>query len=334
MKLCERVSDDRLWETLEHIAIETVTAGGMAAMGYYRSAWAKQFSLDEEKKNPSTIADLQATSTILRTCHTLLSPIAGKLLCGLSYFGEESTYDDYLRENLSDDVMNRKHPPKRFFESHENVLRVIFDGIDGTKNFNNGLPLFCSAVAILIDEQVRVSAIYDPMHHQVYSALLPGPLDNPEHGASASAWQVSSGNRIDLVKSQKSQQPQLLSKESVAIHLTRSHPDKLNEFAGPQGGSKESMLQRLARSSGGIYALGSGIVAMNEVARGGIGAFVNNITNPWDVAAGEVVVRACGGKVTDLAGNPIRYSSEKPISVVAAKGHLHQQILDILAGKP
>ena len=332
MKLWERITQDSLWQNLERIAIETVTAGGMAAMGYYRSAWAKQLALDEEKKNPSTLADLQATSTILRTCHTLLSPIAGRLLCGLSYFGEESTYDDYLRENLSDDVMNRKHPPQRFFESHENVLRVIFDGIDGTKNFNNGLPLFCSAAAILVDDQVRVAAIYDPMHHQVYSGVLPGPYENVEHGASAFAWQIATGNRIDLVNSSKEREQKDLKKESIGIHLTRSHPDKLDEFLGSWDPDKGSMLQRLAQSSGGIYALNSGIVAMNEIARGGLGAFVNNITNPWDVAAGEVVVRACGGKVTNFEGHPIKYASENPISVIAAKGHLHNSVKDILTG--
>ena len=76
------------------------------------------------------------------------------------------------------------------------------------------------------------------------------------------------------------------------------------------------MLERLAVASGGIYALNSGIVAMTEIAKGGLGAFVNIITNPWDVAAGEVIVKACGGKVTNFENEPIRYASIDPISVI------------------
>jgi fructose-1,6-bisphosphatase/inositol monophosphatase family enzyme len=92
------------------------------------------------------------------------------------------------------------------------------------------------------------------------------------------------------------------------------------------------MLQRLALASGGIYALGSGILAMADVARGALGGFVNIITNLWDVAAGEVLVRACGGKVTTFEGSPIEYTSANQISVIAAKGHLYKEIYAHLLG--
>ncbi|NJN99544.1 MAG: hypothetical protein HC875_38310 [Anaerolineales bacterium] len=93
-----------------------------------------------------------------------------------------------------------------------------------------------------------------------------------------------------------------------------------------------SMLERLADAAAAIYAQNSGVVAMADVARGALGGFVNVITNLWDVAAGEVLVQACGGKVTDFAGQPIGYASVEQTSVVAAKGHLHAEILSILAG--
>ncbi len=262
-----------------------------------------------------------------------MSPIAGELLAGLSYLGEETTHDEYLREHLSDDVLKRKHAPQRFFESHENVLRVIFDGIDGTGNFNRGLPLFCSAAAILVDDQVRVSAIYDPIHHQVSSAVLPGPYENPERDATASAWDVATGNRVDVVADAKKQVINPLNKEAVAIHLTRSNPDKLKEFVGTQEGQEDTMLERLAGACGGIYAINSGIMAMKEITRGAFGGFVNIVTYPWDVAAGEVLVRACGGIVTGFDGNPVKYEKPGKISVIAAKGHLHEGLKDVLKPK-
>jgi len=71
MKLWERITKDSLWPALRQVAINTALSGGMAAMGYYRNAWETQSSFDAEKKNPSTEADLQATSAILRTCDSL-----------------------------------------------------------------------------------------------------------------------------------------------------------------------------------------------------------------------------------------------------------------------
>jgi myo-inositol-1(or 4)-monophosphatase len=336
MKLCNQITQDDLWPQLEQIAIKTVTAGGLAGMGYYRDAWAEQVSLNDQSANPSTMADLQATLGILRTCHSLLSPIAAGIPCALSYLGEETEHDDFLRHHLSDAVMSAKHIPDRFFKSNENIIRVIFDGIDGTNNFTRGLPLFCTAAAILVDDQVRVSAVYDPIHHEVYSATLPGPYENPESGAQASGWQVASGNRIDMVSEAKKAQQKalkLLNMEAIGIHLTRSkkNSDKLKEFLEIKKADEKSMLWRLAVGFGGIYALNSGIVAMVDVARGALGGFVNIVTNPWDVAAGEVLVRACGGIVTEFNGDAISYSSNKKVSVVAAnKKHLHDRIMEKL----
>lgn len=202
MKLWERIEEDHLWAELEQIAIHTVVAGGNASMGYYRGAWFQQVNLEGSMKNPSTMADVQATATILRMCDSLLSPMAGELNCALSYLGEETGKRE-LRQNITDRIDRRIHSPDRFFSNHENVMRVIFDGIDGTSNFDRGFPIFCSALAILIDDQVRVSATYNPIHHEVYSAILMGPYDAPDSRSSASAWRIATGNRVNLADAAK-----------------------------------------------------------------------------------------------------------------------------------
>jgi hypothetical protein len=85
--------------------------------------------------------------------------------------------------------------------------------------------------------------------------------------------------------------------------FTLSHPGKLREFVGSDHG--ESMLERLTASVGTIYAMNGGVFAMAQVARGVLGGFVNNITN---LAAGEVLVRACSGEVTDFDGHLTDYT--------------------------
>jgi fructose-1,6-bisphosphatase/inositol monophosphatase family enzyme len=336
-KLCERITAGGGWSHLQQAVIQSATTGGMAAMGFYRqaSSWpAGLATLDQEDKNPSTLADLQATSQILHTAHTMLSPVASRLSCGHSYLGEETRYMPWFQENLSSDIFAKVKPPDEFFTEQENVLRVIIDGIDGTGSFTRGLPLFCSAVAILVDDQARVSAIYDPIHHIVYSALLAGPYAEPTAHVEAWAWQVATGDRINLTERAGQEPAKALREEAIGIHLTRNqrHRPKRQAFLGIHPPHTTSMLERLADAAAAIYAQNSGIVAMADVARGALGGFVNIITNLWDVAAGEVLVRACHGQVTDFAGAPIAYASTEQTSVVAAKAHLHTQILGILAG--
>jgi myo-inositol-1(or 4)-monophosphatase len=71
---------------------------------------------------------------------------------------------------------------------------------------------------------------------------------------------------------------------------------------------------------------------MTEVARGAFAGFVNVTTNLWDVAAGEVLIKACGGKVTDLEGKPIDYARFGEVSLLAAKREMHPRLLQLVQG--
>jgi fructose-1,6-bisphosphatase/inositol monophosphatase family enzyme len=334
LHLCERINED-MWEILQQAVIHAATAGGMEAMSYYRLPINEQADFpgqDKENKNPSTIADMQATSAMLHTLDLHLSPIARKLGCSLMFLGEETKYQSWFERNLDKRIFERIHSSESFFIDQDNSLRVIIDGIDGTGSFTRGIPLFCSALAILVGNQPRASAIYDPFHNVVYFAVLTGPYENPTAYGKAIAWEVATGNRIDLTQMAKkvSENPRELKKEAIDIHLSRTQRHKLHEFLEIPPSQSSSMLERLALRCGATYAYNCGVVAMADVARGALGAFVTNVTNLWDVAAGEVLVSACRGTVTDFDGRPISYSTFNNPSVVAAKKHLHPLILDIL----
>lgn len=340
VRLCERITAQGYWSHLHQIVIQAVTTGGMAAMGFYRQPlfWPENLAqTDQDDKNPSTIADLQATIQILQSFDPPLSLLcrADQLNCGLSYLAEETKYLAWFRHHLDAQVVTKIQPPEHFFARQENVMRVIVDGIDGTGSFIRGLPLFCSGAAILVDDQPRVSAVYDPIHHVVYSAVLSGPYEQPTASREAWAWQIATGDRVDLAARAAQAASKPLVEEAVGIHLTRSkrNQHRRKEFLGIHlPANSDGMLERLADGSGAIYAINSGIVAMADVARGAMGGFVNIVTNLWDVAAGEVLVKACGGQVTDFAGAPMNYAVTEPVSIVAAKNHLHSQLLTILAG--
>lgn len=324
-----RISNiDGMWEKLEEIVIQAVIDGGITAMGYYRNARKRQKDLEKDKRNPSTIADINATMSILRTVDSFFKPISSQLDCDISYLGEETVYKDFIEKDIGISLYGKILCAEEFFRSKENSLRIIIDAIDGTANFSRDLPLFCSAVAIFVEDQLRASAIYDPIHNVVYSGLLPGSYNTPENFASAWAWHVSSGERNNLI-SEDDDGVFDLKNEALAVHFPRNNDAKLSEFIDPNRHSR-SMLHKLCSKFGGIYTLNSGLFAMAEVASGGIGGFLNITTHPWDIAAGEVLVRACGGKVTDMQGNKIDYATTDRTGVIAAKGGLHEMIIQHL----
>ncbi len=330
-KLCNRLTNDQ-WSLLEQSAIRAVKAGGMAAMGFYRQTLAWPSSLGNSQgsyKNPSTMADVEATSAILHTIDSLLAPLARKLGCPLILLGEETKYEELLKDSISQSAFESIKKPEEFFIEEDNSIRVIFDGVDGTGNFVRGIPLFCSAVAILIGNEPRVAAIYDPIHHVVTYGSLKGDLEDQGKNAVAISWEIATGNRTDLVKAARESKEKILLEEAIGVHFTRSNPNKLHEFLSPNKTNSKCALEQLALESGGIYANNSGLISMTEVAKGSLGAFVNNITNLWDVAAGEVLVRACCGCVTDLDNCDINYSHFNQVSIIAARKELHARVLSL-----
>lgn len=299
-------------------------------MGYYRGALAVPTVL-EKSLSPSTLADMQATFAVMRSLDPAIDFIAGNLNLGFSLFAEEleRAPDDEMdteralqvREIL--DQMGRisphiKRSAEEFRDSFETCIAILFDALDGTTNFRAGIPLFCSAVAFFIGGVPRVGAIYDPLHNVVYY----GSLRDTDAGfiPKAYAWQVQSGSVSDLVAIKRREDP----KHLIAIHLTRSKKEKRHDLM--------KKLANLTAASEGTYMLNSGQLALAYVANGNLSAFINNYTNIWDVAAGEVLIRAVGGIVTDFAGRDIDYGQGSKVDVVASSNEsLHNDLLNSLS---
>jgi len=318
-------------DALQQALMKAVIAGGTTAMQFYQQpmSWP-----DEEQqtvsKNPSTLADLQATLSILHVLNDYISPICTDLDCDFFCLGEETHFQKWFQKQLPA-LLFQKILSSSDFVNQQKGVRIIIDGIDGTGNFIRGIPLFCSAAAIFIADQLRISAIYNPIRHVVYTAMIPDH-SQPKNNSNTEAWEwdISNNHRIDLINKVKNDPPKKLSHEAIGIHLTRNNPEKIHEFLSENPVHKKSILEQLSNVSGGIYAFNSSMIAMVDVARGALGAYINNITHLWDIAAGEVLIRACGGKVTDFLQNPISYTSPKHVSVIVAKNHLYDDLISVL----
>ena len=85
--------------------------------------------------------------------------------------------------------------------------------------------------------------------------------------------------------------------------------------------------ERVTRAQSGVRRAGSAALDLSWVAAGRFDAFWEMRLAPWDIAAGLLLVREAGGKVTDLEGRDI-VPAHSP--VVASNGHLHEWLLECL----
>jgi len=184
--------------------------------------------------------------------------------------------------------------------------RWLVDPLDGTTNFAHGYPVFCISIALARGEELVAGFLYDPTRNEFFSA---------EHGAGAKlngqAMHVSKTTRLC---------------ESLLGTGFPSHKRHKNPNI--------HFYHQLTLRSHGLRRAGSAALDLACVAAGRYDGFWEFNLNPWDTAAGVLLVQEAGGVVTRFDGSPFRLSSEE---VLASNGILHQELMqnfaEIFAGR-
>ncbi|NHN48455.1 inositol monophosphatase [Halostella sp. JP-L12] len=180
----------------------------------------------------------------------------------------------------------------------------VVDPIDGTKNFVRGARTWGTSVAAVTADGVAGAANVFPALEDAYVAggndPIAGSAGATRNGEPISVSDVSTPERA-LVG------PLML--------WTR---DRRDEFA--------TALGEVARRFDDVRRVGSAQAMLSRIAAGEIdGTFTNLSPPPWDTVAGVALIRAAGGRVTDLDGD--RWSPGDR-GLVASNGDLHDALLD------
>jgi myo-inositol-1(or 4)-monophosphatase len=175
------------------------------------------------------------------------------------------------------------------------------DPIDGTTNMAHGLDYFAVSIALLCDGLPAAAVVYNPIRDQLFRAA---------YGQGAAL------NGAPLRVSQTAALPQALLATGFPT-TRRDDPDHNNirHFTA------------LARVAQGIRRPGSAALDLAGVAAGWFDAFWEPNLQPWDTAAGWLLVQEAGGAVSTFSGAP--FSPHIP-QCLATNAHLHPAMLAAL----
>ncbi|MBK5920793.1 inositol monophosphatase [Rhodothalassium salexigens] len=183
--------------------------------------------------------------------------------------------------------------------------RWIVDPLDGTLNFLHGLPHFAISIAAEERGQLTAAVVYDPIKDELFWA---------EKGRGAYV------NDARLRVSSRSALDDAVLATGIPFRGRKGHRQWLEEAALLMG------------QVAGIRRFGSAALDLAYVAAGRYDGYWERNLNPWDVAAGVLLVKEAGGFVTDAEG---RDRAMDGASVVCGTEGIHRALLKALktAGK-
>ena len=182
----------------------------------------------------------------------------------------------------------------------EAEYRWLVDPLDGTTNFAHGFPVFCISIALTRGEDLLAGFLYDPTRDEFFAA---------EHGAGAKL----NGQAMHVSKT-KTLSESLLG-TGFPSHKRHKNPNI-------------HFYHQLTLRSHGLRRAGSAALDLANVACGRYDGFWEFNLNPWDTAAGVLLVREAGGVVTRFDGSPFLLNSRE---VLASNGIIHQELMENFA---
>ncbi len=178
----------------------------------------------------------------------------------------------------------------------------IIDPLDGTTNFAHGFPVYAVSIGVECDARGLIGVVYDPTRDELFTAQA-----GQSAHVNGQPISVSDTNLLDRA----------LVVTGFGYNIRDTPNNNLDHFA------------RFALKAQGVRRTGSAALDLCYVAAGRFDGFWEVTLNPWDMAAGVVILGAAGGHVTDLRGNT--HSIYQP-ELVASNGRIHDQMLAVIGG--
>jgi myo-inositol-1(or 4)-monophosphatase len=209
-------------------------------------------------------------------------------------------------------------------ERMEGEFRWYVDPLDGTTNFAHGFPQFCVSLGL------------EQKHGQRPAESKSGEIEPAEDGTLVAAV-IYDPMRDELFTAEGGRGATLNGKP-MRVSRTPELAEALVGTGFPSRKRHESpnihFYQEFTLRSHGVRRAGSAALDLAYVAAGRMDAYWEFNLNPWDTAAGILLVEEAGGRVTDFSGGKFKLDSRE---ILASNGLIHDELLtlfsDMFAGR-
>jgi myo-inositol-1(or 4)-monophosphatase len=195
------------------------------------------------------------------------------------------------------DVLGEEGIAKR----QESKYRWIVDPLDGTTNYAHQFPFFGVSIALEHKNDILCGVIYDPVRDELFEGAK-------GMGAALNGEKIHVSAAVSLKES--------LLATGFAYSVQRPGvPDNLDNW-------KNFIMKALA-----VRRPGAAAIDLAYVACGRLDGFWELFLKPWDIAAGVVIIREAGGKVTNFDGTPVNIYGTQ---ILASNGRIHKEMMKVL----
>jgi myo-inositol-1(or 4)-monophosphatase len=214
---------------------------------------------------------------------------------------------DKLSESLIIEVLQSNFPSHDFFAEESGRDKQtsshvwIIDPLDGTTNYAHTYPVFSVSIALEIEEVIRLGIVYDPMREEFFNAEL---------GKGAYLNQ----DRIKISETG------IVEESLVCTGFTHENEWMVDENL--------MHFENLIRKARAVRRDGSAALDLCYVACGRYDGFWELGLHAWDTAAGFLILKEAGGRVSDFSDSEFTVHSEE---ILATNGLIHDEMIGILS---
>ena len=219
--------------------------------------------------------------------------------------GDYVTDLDYKSEGEIISYIKKKYPDHTIIAEETANKKIkaeyqwIIDPLDGTTNYIQGIPVYAVSIGMAVKGNITVGVVYSPETEEMFWA---------EKGKGAYL------NNHPIQVSKKNIMDDVIIATGFPFKIKENLDLYLNQF------------KKLFLQSSGIRRMGSAAVDLAYTACGIIDGFWEMKLNPWDVAAGSLLIQEAGGKVTDFEGEETYLESG---NIAAGNPFVHGKIIEV-----
>lgn len=170
----------------------------------------------------------------------------------------------------------------------------IVDPLDGTTNFAQGLPIFAISIALKYKEEAVLGVVYAPVLDQLFEAVK-------DNGAYLNGEKITVGKKKDLTN--------CVLGTGFPYDRAISKDNNANYFAN------------FVPKVRGLRRMGAAAYDLANIAAGSLDGFWEINLSPWDIAAGEILIKEAGGKIVFL-------KEKRGVSLVTGNEDICEKILE------